>query len=411
MGHPACRNGQSRPTEVAAKFWENHVYRNAASEGAVTDDDIVEFSRSARKRKEKRSVIRPQGSTSRLLPRSYFLEFARREQLRALRLKSHATLVILSSENSGSSAQVDLYNLSKLVEGQIRETDLIGWWAEDAIALLLADTDKRGVQDCVARICAEAPERAFTPRILAYPETSICSSQAPHLNATDLHHRVLSLPARQTPVALATKRGMDILGSLLALLVFSPVMLLTALAIKATSRGPVIFSQMRLGHRGVPFVFYKFRSMRTDAGDAIHREYVHSLIKGSATDVNHGDAQNPLFKIKQDPRITRVGAFIRKFSIDELPQLYNVLKGDMSLVGPRPPIPYEVEAYSPWHLRRILEVKPGVTGLWQVEGRSQVAFDDMVRLDLRYAMHWSLRLDANILLKTAKVVLEGRGSV
>jgi lipopolysaccharide/colanic/teichoic acid biosynthesis glycosyltransferase len=151
-----------------------------------------------------------------------------------------------------------------------------------------------------------------------------------------------------------TKRVMDILGSALAIVLFSPVFLIIAIAVKATSRGPVLFRQRRLGQYGNSFVFLKFRSM-----------YVNNL------------------------RITSVGAFLRKTGLDELPQFFNVLKGEMSLIGPRPPIPYEVEAYDFWHRRRLLEAKPGITGLWQVSGRSRVRFDDMVRLDLQYARNWS----------------------
>jgi len=190
----------------------------------------------------------------------------------------------------------------------------------------------------------------------------------------------------------------------------APVLLAVALAIKATSPGPVIFRQVRLGRGGAPFVFYKFRSMRVNSGDDLHKDYVQKLIRGHSSELNHGDSERPFYKLKSDPRITRVGAFLRKSSMDELPQLVNILRGEMSLVGPRPPVPYEVEAYSAWHLRRILEVKPGLTGLWQVEGRSIVGFDDMVRLDLHYARHWSLLLDLKIMLKTVKVVFQGKGA-
>ena len=206
------------------------------------------------------------------------------------------------------------------------------------------------------------------------------------------------------------KRGLDIVGSLAAILVFLPLMLIVAAAIKLTSPGPVIFKQTRLGYRATPFVFYKFRSMAQNADDRIHREYVASLIKGDHAAINQGDSANPVYKMKADPRVTRIGRIIRKTSIDELPQLFNVLKGDMSLVGPRPPIPYEAEKYEPWHLRRILEIKPGITGLWQVEGRSKTSFDDMVRLDLRYVRYCSLTLDVKILLKTLVVVLKREGA-
>jgi lipopolysaccharide/colanic/teichoic acid biosynthesis glycosyltransferase len=150
--------------------------------------------------------------------------------------------------------------------------------------------------------------------------------------------------------------------------------------------------------------------MRVDTDSKSHRDYVQSFIKGNCSELNQGNERKPFFKMKKDPRITPIGGLIRRLSIDELPQLINVLRGDMSLVGPRPALPYEVEEYRVWHLRRILEVKPGLTGLWQVEGRSSVSFDDMVRLDLKYARNWSIMLDLKIILRTAKVVLQCRGA-
>ena len=194
------------------------------------------------------------------------------------------------------------------------------------------------------------------------------------------------------------------------MVLLSPVMLITALAVAATSPGPVILKQVRLGKNGVPFVFYKFRSMVANTDDRIHREYVTSLINGDLEKINQGSPAKPLYKIEFDPRVTKVGRIIRKTSIDELPQLFNVLKGDMSLVGPRPPLPYEAENYQSWHLRRILEAKPGMTGLWQVEGRSKICFDEMVRRDLRYIQSCSLLLDLRILLKTIKVVFRCEGA-
>jgi exopolysaccharide biosynthesis polyprenyl glycosylphosphotransferase len=206
------------------------------------------------------------------------------------------------------------------------------------------------------------------------------------------------------------KRSVDMVGSVGGILILSPLMLIIAAAIKMTSPGPVIFKQTRMGKRGVPFIFYKFRSMSANADDRIHREYVASLINGNHAAINQGDTAKPLYKIKWDPRVTRVGSIIRKTSMDELPQLFNVLRGDMSLVGPRPPIPYEAEKYEAWHLRRILEIRPGITGLWQVEGRSKTSFDDMVRMDLRYIRNCSPMFDLKILLRTIKVVLKREGA-
>jgi lipopolysaccharide/colanic/teichoic acid biosynthesis glycosyltransferase len=205
------------------------------------------------------------------------------------------------------------------------------------------------------------------------------------------------------------KRAIDIAGSVAALILLSPLLLAIAIAIKLTSKGPILFKQTRVGQYGGRFTFLKFRSMHFQSDAKIHRDYVHRLIAGK-DEGGQGTANGAVYKIKNDPRITAVGRFLRKTSLDELPQFFNVLKGEMSLVGPRPPIPYEVEAYDIWHRRRFLEVKPGITGLWQVNGRSRVKFEDMVRLDLQYARTWSLGLDLKILLETPRAVLFGEGA-
>ncbi len=203
---------------------------------------------------------------------------------------------------------------------------------------------------------------------------------------------------------------MDIVGSLAALILCCPLFALIALAIKLTSKGPILFKQERVGRYGLRFTFLKFRSMECGNDASIHREYVKRFIAGEADPPRGSHAQSVVYKIQDDPRVTRVGKFLRKSSLDELPQFINVLKGDMSLVGPRPPIPYELEGYQIWHRRRVLESKPGITGLWQVNGRSRLKFDDMVRLDLRYAKTWSLWLDIKILLRTPRAVLFGVGA-
>jgi lipopolysaccharide/colanic/teichoic acid biosynthesis glycosyltransferase len=171
-----------------------------------------------------------------------------------------------------------------------------------------------------------------------------------------------------------------------------------------------VFRQARIGRGGVPFEFLKFRSMHAGADDRVHREYVTKLIAGQHREINEGNDREPVYKLRSDPRITAVGRFLRRTSIDELPQLFNVLRGDMSLVGPRPPIPYEMEEYQLWHRRRLQEVRPGITGLWQVHGRSKTTFDEMVRLDLFYIRNWSLWLDIKLLLKTVVVVLRRDGA-
>ena len=200
-----------------------------------------------------------------------------------------------------------------------------------------------------------------------------------------------------SPWHYAVKRGIDLTIAGLVLLLGSPIWLLAALAIKLDSPGPVLFKQKRLGYRGRPFRVYNFRSMRQHADNEL----------AALRQMN--EANGPLFKIREDPRRTRVGKLLRRTSIDEIPQLLNVLKGEMSLVGPRPPLPGEVEQYEAWEMGR-LEVLPGITGLWQVRGRSELDFDEMVLMDLYYIENWSLRLDLHILLKTVPAVLFSRGA-
>ncbi len=203
---------------------------------------------------------------------------------------------------------------------------------------------------------------------------------------------------------------MDIAGSSLALILCIPVFVVTAIVVKISSRGPVFFRQQRVGQYGRCFTFLKFRSMYIDNDPSIHRDYVTRLIAGDAKpDASNGSGAG-VYKLTNDRRVTKVGKFLRKTSLDELPQLLNVLEGNMSLVGPRPAIPYEVAAYETWHRRRLLDVKPGITGAWQVNGRSRVKFDEMVRLDLQYARSWSPWMDIEILMRTPRAVFGGDGA-
>jgi exopolysaccharide biosynthesis polyprenyl glycosylphosphotransferase len=205
------------------------------------------------------------------------------------------------------------------------------------------------------------------------------------------------------------KRLIDVVGALVLLVLTAPLALVIALLIKRSSSGPVLFVQERLGRNGVPFLFYKFRTMKHNSSDTIHRQFAAMFINGDEANCRRANGGSRAFKMKRDPRVTGIGLWLRRTSLDELPQLLNVLKGEMSLVGPRPPIAYEIENYQHWHLER-LRVTPGITGLWQVSGRSSVSFDEMVRLDLHYINNWSLPLDIRIILKTLPVVLKGTGA-
>jgi len=209
-----------------------------------------------------------------------------------------------------------------------------------------------------------------------------------------------------TGAARVVKRTSDIATSSLALVVLAPLWAVIAVLIKLDTRGPVFYRQERVGMDGRLFLCYKFRTMHRNADEAAHREYQQKHIAG-LPGTNMGDDHQPVYgKLLMDPRITRVGRRLRRLSLDELPQLLNVLRGDMSVVGPRPPIPYEVEAYDLWHRKR-LDMKPGMTGLWQVSGRNRLPFEEMVRLDLFYIENWSIWLDLRIILRTLPVMLRG----
>ncbi|MGH9344366.1 MAG: sugar transferase, partial [Terriglobia bacterium] len=220
----------------------------------------------------------------------------------------------------------------------------------------------------------------------------------------------LMAPGRGKQSLLILKRTIDLAVSALALAIFSPLLLVIALAIKLTSKGPAIFRQQRVGQYGQPFTFLKFRSMYANNDHRIHQKFVTEFINSEAERRLSKVSSEGVYKLRDDKRITRVGSFLRRTSLDELPQLLNVLKGEMSLIGPRPAIPYEVAAYKTWHRRRVLESKPGITGLWQVTSRSRVHFDEMVRMDLRYATSWSPWLDIKILLSTPFAVIKGSGA-
>lgn len=207
--------------------------------------------------------------------------------------------------------------------------------------------------------------------------------------------------------ARGTKRLSDLIIASFTLALLTPFWLLIALLIKIDSEGPIFYAQERVGMDGRIFLVHKFRTMRVDADSEIHREYQRKFIAGHA-EANVGNAKKPAYKLRDDPRITRVGRLLRRLSLDEVPQLFNVLRGDMSVVGPRPPIPYEVEAYELRHRKR-LDMKPGLTGLWQVSGRNRLPFEEMVKLDLFYIENWSLLFDLKIVLRTVLVLMRGDG--
>jgi lipopolysaccharide/colanic/teichoic acid biosynthesis glycosyltransferase len=338
------------------------------------------------------------------LGRDEFLRLLQREKRRCERSAAALSLVVLRGlEATQDDAVLQALNDSK------RETDVLGRLEDGVFALLCLDTDARGVEGFIRKVKARAAALAFEPLSATYPDHLFDTLGQGTAVQPAFKPLLLAEGSLERSRGYRCKRGLDVVGALAALLLLSPLMLLVAAAIRLGSPGPVIFRQKRLGMDGATFTFYKFRSMVSNGDDRIHRDFVARLIKdGQSIAAAEGAAP---FKLQADPRITRVGRLIRKTSIDELPQLFNVLRGDMSLVGPRPPIPYETAHYEPWHLRRILSIKPGITGLWQVDGRSRVSFDEMVRMDLRYVRRCSLLLDLKILAKTVLVVVRCQGAV
>jgi len=321
---------------------------------------------------------------------------------------------------SGNQNTKVLAEIVSTLSVSTRETDIAGWYKSDSVVGVMFT--EIGMEDRTSIVSTMLARVSATLRSNLSFEQFNAISISFHLFPEDWDHQIprgASNPALYPDLvrrddarkfSSLLKRTMDIVGSALALGCLSPVFLLIALAIKASSRGPVFFRQRRVGQHGVLFVFLKFRSMYVGNDASVHRDYVLKLIAGNAErEPSNGNGEG-VYKLTKDARITSVGLFLRRTSLDELPQFFNVLIGEMSLVGPRPPIAYEVDAYDLWHRRRLLEAKPGITGLWQVNGRSRVKFDDMVRLDLRYARTWSPWLDMKILVRTPRAVLLGDGA-
>lgn len=338
------------------------------------------------------------------------------ERKRTERSRRRFVLMLLDSGSllrAGNKAAV-FERLTFALSRSSRETDIKGWYTEGSVlGVIFTEIGDEGRSVANALLAKVTNTLSGTLSIEQINEVNI----AFHLFPDDWEQRDPGDPADLTlypemagrngaqNLSRLLKRSMDIAGSLFALGLLSPALLVIAAAIRATSKWPVLFRQKRLGQYGRGFTFLKFRSMYPANDPRIHEEYVTQFIRGKVE--QNGQTT---FKLTRDPRVTPIGRFLRRTSLDELPQFFNVLLGEMSLVGPRPPIAYEFEAYDIWHKRRLLAVKPGITGLWQVKGRSRVTFDEMVRLDLRYASSWSLWLDIKILLETPRAVIGGVGA-
>jgi lipopolysaccharide/colanic/teichoic acid biosynthesis glycosyltransferase len=344
------------------------------------------------------------------------------ERKRTERSNAPFLLMLLEadSDQSAKKHRATLNSATAALLASSRDTDLVGWYKDwevlGAIFTGLVACDKQSILD------------TFLNKINGTLRDELTQEQFDQLRITfhffpdDWDHNKPGRPSNaalypdlarkdkgRRPV-LIVKRAIDIMGSSLALLLCAPLFLIVALAVKLTSRGPVFFRQTRVGRYGKTFTFLKFRSMYVNNDATVHREFITRFITNQAAGAPREGADAYMYKLTNDKRITGLGKLLRRTSLDELPQFINVLVGDMSLVGPRPPIPYELAAYQTWHRRRLLGVKPGITGLWQVLSRSSVQFDEMVRLDLRYASTWTPWLDLKILLRTPLAVIKGSGA-
>jgi lipopolysaccharide/colanic/teichoic acid biosynthesis glycosyltransferase len=356
-----------------------------------------------------------------ILGEDAFVSMLYLERRRAERAQKRFVLVLVDVRGAIADNQKNhtLGDLTNTLLGITRETDIIGWYVEDNLIGILGteigSAKPKQIQECLFEKLHGAFREALGPEKSCkiflsfhfFPEEWEEGDTGHSANIA--LYPDLARQGHSKKFALGLKRAMDIVGSAIALALLSPLCGMIALAIKLTSKGPVLFRQKRFGQYGKNFTVLKFRSMRTDCDSRIHQEYVSRLIAGKV-EGGGADGEMPVFKMQKDPRITPVGRMLRKTSLDELPQFWNVLIGDMSLVGPRPPVEYEFIAYDVWHRRRVLEIKPGITGLWQVEGRSRIQFDDMVRLDLKYARIWTIWLDLKILLQTPAAVVSGDGA-
>lgn len=343
-----------------------------------------------------------------------------RERRRSERSNRPFGLLLVAVNDGGGAASSPIWAAATdAVTAAKHETDIAGWFEWRALlgVILTANCVSHPPDACEGvdtRLRRELTKR-LDPETLGRVSVALHVYGAPGRGEGEelcpldpLFYPELRLRRERRLSYEVIKRGFDVVGSVTLLLVLSPLFLLIAALMKARSRESIVFRQVRIGQMMKPFTMLKFRTMYSQTDHRLHQEFVTSFIKANGQSSAPGN--QGLFKLTKDPRVTPVGRLLRNTSLDELPQLWNVLRGDMSLVGPRPPLPYELECYEPWHRRRIVDAKPGLTGLWQVAGRSRTTFDEMVRLDLQYARTRSVWTDIKILLATPAAVISGKGA-
>lgn len=351
-----------------------------------------------------------------LYPEAYFREKLMQERKRAERSNKPLVVMIINAENIRNLDAAGEFtdSLGEGLNTCVRGTDICGLLKEDTlIGVILTEVEPEKIEIAQLTVAKKTREKLaallsdemVNQIVITFRIFTASGGGGSALFDMTFYPELAAMRGR-TKAGEIAKRSLDIVGSITGLIMFAPFFAVLPLLIKLSSKGPVFFLQDRIGCNGTKFKFIKFRSMYLDNDDVIHREYVKKLITGTLA----ADAPPGVFKIQGDPRVTPLGRYLRKYSLDELPQFINVLKGDMSLVGPRPPIRYEVENYCGWQRNRVMGKRPGITGLWQVTGRSSTCFDEMVRLDLRYLRGWSIALDLKILLRTPLAVFKCKGA-
>ena len=356
----------------------------------------------------------------------YFTNMLSLERKRSERSKKPFLLMLVNIEKDVDNAEKNeiARKIAHILFSITREIDIKGWMKYNhTIGVIFTEVngvDKNSLkQKIVDHLGNILTRRQFNKVELSFyvfpenfPEDDDDNEQKTNGSVDLTLYPDVSKREGSQKASLLIKRVIDVIGSIIGLIIFFPLFLLIGLCIKVTSKGPALFKQERVGQFGGKFTFLKFRTMHINCDSSIHQEYLKKFIKEqkSYTIENGDDVPKHIYKINDDPRITPIGRLLRKTSLDELPQFINVLKGEMSLVGPRPPIPYELDNYDIWHRRRVFEIKPGITGPWQVWGRSCTTFDEMVRMEIQYMRDWSLLLDIKILLQTPWVILTSKGA-
>jgi exopolysaccharide biosynthesis polyprenyl glycosylphosphotransferase len=364
-------------------------------------------------------ITRPERHRPHILDEELFRHILVGERRRSDRSNKPLLVMTIAGDLPSGDASLIWRDALDAVSAQTRGTDVVGWLDRRAtIGVVLHDVaaaDAAQPRDLEIRLRREFA-RHFTAETVArfsirlHVHHPFEHADAPEVEPADsAAFQEVRRSRRRQAAYDGFKRSFDIAGSLSLLILLAPLFLIIAALVKLRSPGPVLFHQERVGRKMKPFKMLKFRTMHANADPALHQQFVRQFIKSSQP-AGDGVTTGGVFKLTADPRITPIGHLLRKTSLDELPQFWNVLRGEMSLVGPRPALPYEVEQYQAWHTRRVIEAKPGITGLWQVGGRSRTTFDEMVRLDLRYARNRSLWTDFKILLATPGAVFSGKGA-